>query len=235
MKLHVRESGTGDKVAVLIHGFNCDSGDWWELTPHLLERGYRVQALDLRGHGESARADSYTIADYAADVVETVAPNPEVIIGHSLGARVTAEVVDPLRPARAIYLDPPWSQARADAANLFPDLDSIARMSDEELAATLRHDFPAWSERAVQVDVQSWRRWDPATAVLLQEPRLRSLPETAIVPSLAIAAELDTVFDAEDHDEARRRGFEVRLAPGLTHSLFRDDFDLVLSLITDWL
>jgi hypothetical protein len=27
----------------------------------------------------------------------------------------------------------------------------------------------------------------------------------------------------------------VRLAPGLTHSLFRDDFDLVLSLIADWL
>ncbi|GMA24819.1 hypothetical protein GCM10025864_25780 [Luteimicrobium album] len=235
MKLNVRESGEGDKIAVLIHGFNCDSGDWWELTPELLRRGYHVKAVDLRGHGHSPRATSYTLPEYAADVVETIGESPELIIGHSLGAQVTALTVPELLPSKAIYFDPPWSLPEEGAPNLFPDLSAIPSMTDEELAATLRHDFPAWSEKAIEVDVASWRLWDPATAATITDVRLSGMPERALVPSLAIAAEKDTVFAAKDHATAQERGFVVRLAPGLTHSLFRDDFDLVLSLISDWL
>ena len=237
MRLHVEESGSGDRIAVLLHGFNCDAGDWWELTPVLLERGYHVLALDLRGHGHSPRADSYDIVDFADDVVETLHDvHPETIVGHSLGATVTGLVVDRMRPERAVYLDPPWSPLdRATRESLFPDLSAIPSMSDEELAATLRHDFPAWKEKAIAVDVASWRRWDPASSAVVAGPLDAARPITTIVPSMAMFAGIGSLTGARDQEDARARGFEVRVAEGLTHSLFRDDFAVFLSKLEGWI
>jgi pimeloyl-ACP methyl ester carboxylesterase len=236
MKLNMKETGSGDKVAILLHGFNCDSGDWWEFAPVLVEKGYRVQALDFRGHGHSPRADSYSIADYASDVIETVEPHPDVIIGHSLGGRVIAELVDTILPSRAIYLDPPFSPIdESQRASLFPDLSKIPSMSDEELALTLRRDFPAWSEKAVEVDVASWRLWDPKTATFIGKIAESGFPNSAVVPSLVMAADPSIVFREPEQHLARERGFEVRVAPGLTHSLFRDDFATFMRTLDGWI
>jgi pimeloyl-ACP methyl ester carboxylesterase len=237
MKLHVTESGTGERSIVLLHGFNCDSGDWWELTPVLLGRGYRVLGVDLRGHGLSPRADSYRLEEFADDVVDTLAgTHPDVIMGHSLGASVTGLVVDRLLPERAVYLDPPWSPLdEATREALFPDLSAIPLMSDEELAATLRHDFPAWSEKAIEVDVASWRRWDPASAVVAAGPLDTAKPSRPVVPSLAVFAGVGSLTSSADQADARARGFEVRIADGLTHSLFRDDFGLFASTLEGWI
>lgn len=236
MKLNVRTWGDGPKQAVLIHGFNCDSGDWWEVAPRLAERGYTVNALDLRGHGLSERADSYTAADYASDVIETIETPIDLLMGHSLGGMVAGLTAHDLAPARAIYLDPPWGRSSdADREGLFPDLSSITAMSDDELAATLRSDFPRWSETAVEVDVASWRRWDPRTADYIAGAAAEdSMPSSAETPSLLIVSDPSPVCGLEAQELARKRGFEVRIGTGLTHSLFRDDFPFFMTLIDDW-
>jgi pimeloyl-ACP methyl ester carboxylesterase len=60
------EDGTASDV-LLVHGGGCDSHDWsWEV-PRLAERGRRVIAVDLRGHGRSgvprgAHVPSWTAA-----------------------------------------------------------------------------------------------------------------------------------------------------------------------------
>ncbi|MEV2226577.1 alpha/beta fold hydrolase, partial [Nocardia vinacea] len=55
--LHMRQWGEGNRVAVLVHGMTTDSGSWWRLGPVLAERGYRVLAPDLPGHGCSRLGD----------------------------------------------------------------------------------------------------------------------------------------------------------------------------------
>lgn len=81
-------------TAVLIHG-NGGHAHWWDPLVPALVPGWRLVALDLRGHGESAWTEPprYRIADFAADVdrvVAALAPPPVVLVGHSMGGRVAA-------------------------------------------------------------------------------------------------------------------------------------------------
>lgn len=89
--MHVRtwgEKQAGGPLVVLLHALGCHGG-WWDwVGPILAERGYQVVAPDLRGHGDSPKADSYRFADYAADVEALVGDEPYVLAGHSMGAYV---------------------------------------------------------------------------------------------------------------------------------------------------
>ena len=55
MKLHVTEWGEGPRTAVLIHGITSEGATWGRVAPRLAERGYRMLAPSLRGHGPSPR------------------------------------------------------------------------------------------------------------------------------------------------------------------------------------
>jgi pimeloyl-ACP methyl ester carboxylesterase len=97
---------------VLLHGVTRAHGDWSPLLDRLAET-WRVIAIDQRGHGESARAGRYLVADYVADavrIVRDVIGEPVAILGHSLGAMVAAGVAASLPElVRGIVLeDPPF-------------------------------------------------------------------------------------------------------------------------------
>lgn len=237
MKLHTQTTGDGTRDALLIHGFNCDSSDWWEFTPALERRGYRVTTIDLRGHGRSARADDYSLQKYADDVLETVTSRPAVAIGHSLGACVLERIADQLRPERAIYLDPPWSPIdETTAAELFPDLKTIPHLTDDELREVLRREFPRWNARAIAADIASWRRWDPATGDAILDTLQDSMPNRpTFVPSLLVVADPSIVCLPREQELARQLGFTVRAATGLSHSLFRDSMQTLLRVLDGWL
>ncbi|HET9292413.1 MAG TPA: alpha/beta fold hydrolase, partial [Actinomycetes bacterium] len=81
-------------LAVLVHGVTSSSRTWWRVGPALAGRGFRVVAVDLRGHGASPRTVAgLALADLAADVAETVQGPVELLVGHSLGALVSLELV----------------------------------------------------------------------------------------------------------------------------------------------
>ncbi len=73
---------------------------------------YHVWAIDFRGHGRSDRAERYLVADYIQDI-ETLVQHqfrvPVVLIGHSLGALVSAGVAAalPTQVAALVLEDPP--------------------------------------------------------------------------------------------------------------------------------
>lgn len=94
------EGGEPDGIpVVMIHGFASSAHVNWVFTgwfKTLGEAGYRVIALDNRGHGASGKpydAQAYTperMADDAAGLIEDLDIGPAHVIGYSMGARITA-------------------------------------------------------------------------------------------------------------------------------------------------
>jgi pimeloyl-ACP methyl ester carboxylesterase len=78
-------------VVLLLHGLGAR---WQVFSPVIMRMAerWRFVAVDLRGHGASARAPGrYAIADFARDarrVVEEVVGPPALVYGHSLGGWV---------------------------------------------------------------------------------------------------------------------------------------------------
>lgn len=86
-------TGADGPLVVLAHGMGDSRQAYRFLTPALVEAGYRVAAMDLRGHGESSVGwAAYTRTDLAGDVIALVEQlgGPAVLVGHSIaGGAVT--------------------------------------------------------------------------------------------------------------------------------------------------
>lgn len=83
--------GAGPPV-LLIHGLAASLHDWDALLPALATHGYAGYALDLLGHGESAKPGSlreYTsdsVFAHLAEWIDALAlDEPAILVGHSLG------------------------------------------------------------------------------------------------------------------------------------------------------
>ena len=91
IRLHVAECGTGDKLALFLHGFPEFWYSWRAQLPLLARLGYRAWAPDLRGYGKSDRPpnrDDYSIEKLVEDVAGLIdaAPAREtVLIAHDWG------------------------------------------------------------------------------------------------------------------------------------------------------
>lgn len=112
MKLSTKTYGDGGRHIGLIHGLGADGETWRPLIDLLVLNGaYTVTTVDLRGHGLSDRAVSYSLGDFSGDIVEALPKNLECVIGHSLGGSVLFRAVERLKPKQAIYLDPGFQLA----------------------------------------------------------------------------------------------------------------------------
>jgi pimeloyl-ACP methyl ester carboxylesterase len=78
---------------LLLHGWLA-AGDvnWWPLYPRLQEAGWRVIALDARGHGRGLRPEEpFRLADCAEDaaaLMRVLSPGPVVVVGYSMGGAI---------------------------------------------------------------------------------------------------------------------------------------------------
>lgn len=91
----VHEAGTGPDGVVLVHGIGVSARYFARLVEVLATTG-RVLTPDLPGFGASPRADhDLTIEEYAAVIaalVEESGLERPVVLGHSMGAQVVAEM-----------------------------------------------------------------------------------------------------------------------------------------------
>jgi pimeloyl-ACP methyl ester carboxylesterase len=232
MKLNTREWGSGDKVALLVHGIMSDSRTWRLVGPALAERGYRVIAVDQRGHGASGRGD-YTPAHYADDLVETLPGGAALAIGHSLGGLTLSLAVDRLQPERAVFSDPAWRFVQPEQG-----FDPAMFV---EFAAHATHDSiaamnPRWAEEDVQVELETLAVWDGATALALSAlTEAAVLPQKPVVPSLVQVADPSFLLSEQDKQTLRERGFEVRTVEGAGHTIHRDDFAAFMASLDGWI
>ena len=99
--------GPGDPI-VLLHGL-ASTRHIWDLVAPILSPGYRVIALDQRGHGESDKPDcGYGFQSIAADLrgfIAAMGLDRPLVVGHSWGAGVALELAAAhLEVARGICL-----------------------------------------------------------------------------------------------------------------------------------
>jgi len=89
-RLHVLSVDGPGVPVLLLHGVS-DSADGYRPVLEHLEGRHPARAVSFRGHGGSAHAGSYTLADHCADVVALI-DGPVVLAGHSLGSLVAAQL-----------------------------------------------------------------------------------------------------------------------------------------------
>ncbi|MEZ0065634.1 pimeloyl-ACP methyl ester carboxylesterase [Streptacidiphilus sp. MAP12-20] len=232
MKLNTREWGSGDRVALLVHGIMSDSRTWRLVGPALAERGYRVIAVDLRGHGASGRGE-YAPADYADDLAETLPGGADLAIGHSLGGLTLSLAVDRLQPERAVFSDPAWHFVQPEQGFDPAMFVQFAAMATRETVAAMN---PRWAAEDVQVELDTLAVWDPATATALSGlADFAVLPQKPVVPSLVQVADPSFLLSAEDKETLRERGFEVRTVEGAGHTIHRDDFAGFMTSLDGWI
>ncbi|MER5412240.1 alpha/beta fold hydrolase [Streptomyces virginiae] len=231
MQLHTQTWGEGDRVALLIHGIMADHRTWRRVGPALADHGYRVIAVDLRGHGASGRG-AYSPELFADDVVETLPAGAELAIGHSLGGLTLSLAVDRLRPDRAVFSDPAFHLA-APADGFGPELLAQFKTATKE---QIRAMSPRWDEVDVDIELETLAVWDERTALSLA-PLVGAdlMPAAPVVPSLVQLADPSTLITRERAQLLKTRGFEVRSVVGAGHTIHRDDFDGFMASLDGWL
>jgi pimeloyl-ACP methyl ester carboxylesterase len=92
-ELFVRDSGGEGPPLLLLHGWTLSADlNWFRAYGPLVEAGYRVLALDHRGHGRGLRsAEAFTLracADDAAALLEHLEVEPALVCGYSMGGPI---------------------------------------------------------------------------------------------------------------------------------------------------
>jgi pimeloyl-ACP methyl ester carboxylesterase len=246
-------------LAVLVHGVTSSSRTWWRVGPALAERGFRVLAVDLRGHGASPRpVAGLAAADLAADVAETVAdaagasgPDPApppvaLLVGHSLGALVALELVA-ARPgfARRLLLEDPPGPSSVDWAGLAASMEADSRRAVDDpraLRRDLQAENPAWppgeAERRV-ADLADCNA--PALAAVLRPGvpfDLAGLLAAARLPVLLLLAEEavgSSIVGVDRKAAIAAVGDSATRVLPAGHSLHREALDAWLRELDAWL
>ncbi|MFD3694975.1 alpha/beta fold hydrolase [Streptomyces sp. NPDC058646] len=230
MLLHTHSWGEGDRLALLVHGMMADHRTWRRVGPALADLGYRVIAVDLRGHGASGRG-AYTPALYAGDLVESLPTGAELALGHSLGGLALSLAVERLKPRRAVFSDPAW-HLPGPAEGMGPDALVRFKAAPREQIRAMN---PRWEEADVDIERETLAAWDETAALgLAALPGPDLMPAAAVVPSLVQLADPSFLIDAERAALLEARGFVVRAVPGAGHTIHRDDFDGFMASLEGW-
>jgi pimeloyl-ACP methyl ester carboxylesterase len=111
VRIHLLEWSTEGVPLLLLHGFGNEAHIWDDFAPAVAPY-YHVVALDHRGHGDSgwdpeARYDYVSLARDAEAVCEALGFERVVVVGHSLGGRVSIQFADrnPERMAGLVLVD----------------------------------------------------------------------------------------------------------------------------------
>ena len=170
-RLRYLELGQGGGVPVLlVHGFGADLNTWMFTQPALAATR-RVVALDLPGHGGSAKdvgaGDSEGLADAVEGALGALGIERVHLAGHSMGGAVAA-LAALRRPGRVASL------TLIASAGLGPEINAsfidgfvrASRRREATEALGLLVDDPALVSRTMVEDVLRYKRLDGVSAAL---------------------------------------------------------------------
>ena len=148
------QHGEGAPV-ILIHGLAASLHDWDILAPDLAEAGYAAYALDLLGHGESAKPQARTyriewMIEHLEHWIDSLnLSQPLVLVSHSLGGYLSLAYAQrhPERTRAQVLVDPFYS------VDQLPSLLRLTYRKPVVRTAVIEH-TPEWLFR-VLVDMSS--------------------------------------------------------------------------------
>ena len=92
LRFEVDVCGSGDRLALCLHGFPEHSFSWRYQLPMLADLGYTAWAPNLRGYGHSSRPEgieAYSLENLLADVaglIDAAGRREVVLLAHDWGA-----------------------------------------------------------------------------------------------------------------------------------------------------
>ncbi len=224
LRFELLEEGSGDRLALCLHGFPEHAISWRHQMPVLAAMGFRVWAVNQRGYGRSSCPQR--IADYAmehlledvAGLIDASGASRVVLIGHDWGAMVAwCFAAGQRRPIeRLVIMNVPhplcfraalkhWRQRRR---SWYIGLFQVPALPERMLAArggeAIRRMFAPLRLPAEILAVYTHQITEPgrATAMLnwyraMRRPGLRmaELSRVIEVPTLVIWGEQDVALD----------------------------------------
>jgi len=258
LRLHVVETGDaspGRPAMILLHGiarhahtFDHIAGDF--------SRTYRVLAVDMRGHGDSAWSPggAYLVQDYVKDLeglVDQLRLTRVTLLGNSTGGRV-AQVYAGLHPdnvARLVVEDvgPERPQNIADAFARRVEQEKNGWASEDELVAQLVTQNRRTPEPLLRTYAHfGLKRRDDGRLIWKRDPNLvKGFIETELwdsvrritAPALYVIGGVSRIVPAETQQKLKDTLPDVRIVvmPGLGHYPDEEDTAGFMKIVAEFL
>ncbi len=219
------------KMIVGLHGITASAGAMTEPARMLASRGWHFIAPDMRGHGESTRANGdFSFESLLADFAENVPPEPDLLIGHSFGGTLAQlAVLRGIMSPKSLLLEDPVSHLADketptemldwDEVNLPRSIDDLHKLN------------PKWSRLDASWKVLSLEQvnFDDARAAFAGNAPWDLRPHAselvARVPTVWMLPEESRFVSSEDKTRLRHIASDraVVVIPDVGHSIHRED------------
>ena len=230
---------TAPKTAIALHGITANGGAFARPARLMAERGWRVLAPDMRGHGESPRGDtSFSTAALLADFPQSVPTEPDLLIGHSFGGYLAQMgVLQRVFRPRALALEDPvshFADKQTPTAMLAWDKMHLPRTIEGLMTLN-----PKWTRLDAAWKLVSLEQidFDNATAAFAGNAPWDLRPVAAKIaatqPTMWILPEVSRFVPSDDQARLVREVGEgsVSIVPNVGHSIHRDAAELFVDIV----
>ena len=241
---------------VLLHSIT-DSGLCWPRVVKAQAADYDMILPDARGHGLSDKpATGYAPQDHAADVaglIRGLALDRPILIGHSMGAGVSATVAAlyPDLVSGVIMEDPPWRAEGDEPGSPQQQATRVDEWRKEilerqsqtaaEIIATRKLEQPKWADEEFPDWAVAKQQVSPNVTQYITAPRKswRELVGQIRCPVLLITADvaegaLVTPEVAAEAVKLMPKGRVVHI-PGAGHNIRREQFEAYMTAVRAFL
>lgn len=240
---------------ILLHGIARHAHTFDHIAPHLA-RNYRVLALDMRGHGDSAWAPNgaYLVEDHVKDLEALVRQLglPRVtLLGNSTGGRVAQVyagmypdkvarlVVEDVGPERPNEIAAGFAKRVQQEANGWKSEDELVQQlvaASPRVAPPLLRTYAHFGTRRRADGRIIWKR-DPDLVKGFVPTALWSHVEHIRCPTIYILGGASTIVPAETQERLKRvlHDAEIVTMPGLGHYPDHEDPEGFLAIVDRFL
>lgn len=207
---------------------------------------YRVLSLDIRGRGQSDNGQGWSLDDYVDDVeavVDGLALQHPILVGHSMGARIAAQAAarTPGAYCGAVIIDPPLTGPGRPPYPMA--LVAFESQLEEAYAGTTADEVARWWPRWPRQELELRSRWLASCDLEAVRGSYRSFEEEdflttwrrTTVPAWFISgAESLVVTESGLADcKSAKPDAEYSIVPTAGHMVFWDNYSDAVRLLRE--
>ena len=162
INFEVATMGSGDRLALCLHGFPEHAYSWRHQMPLLARLGYRVWAPNLRGYGatdsprEVSAYQPHTLIEDVAALIKAANPQETLVIAHDLGAVLAWALAVTLQSSKT---GTPEDRGISSHKSGAPRTASMKQPQFIDRLVILNVPHPACFAREVRKPVQLFKSW----------------------------------------------------------------------------